>query len=161
MEWIVGLVVLIVLTIAWRFWQARESFRANFGNIRIDAVELNITRTQQAPQLSWDVGDTAADNRFTVMMTDPLQGSSEYLHWLVINVPGNLISAGALIIPYQGPTPPVGDPPHQYDIRVYRQKRLIDPENVRIDSRNGFNRKQFEKTFDLNNVGETFFKTRR
>jgi phosphatidylethanolamine-binding protein (PEBP) family uncharacterized protein len=133
---------------------------ASYGNLPIDGSELNVDRTQREPQISWPVD--SADKRYTIMMTDPdvPRGDGrkgEWLHWLVMNIPGNIITAGSQIIPYQGPTPPSGSGLHHYYVRVYSQDDRVEPSDIKINSRSGFDRSGFEKKFKLREVGKAYF----
>ncbi|KAL3107322.1 hypothetical protein niasHT_017405 [Heterodera trifolii] len=92
---------------------------AKLGN---ELAPQNLTN---APKLWWD-----ADKRkkYTVAMTDPDAPSREdpnireWLHWLIVNVPGTDLAQGDELIDYMGPAPPQGTGFHRYTFLVYAQK---------------------------------------
>ena len=45
-----------------------------------------------------------------------------YLHWMVINIPGEKVDDGQTITSYKGPTPKLGSGVHRYVIVAYEQK---------------------------------------
>ncbi|KHJ89384.1 phosphatidylethanolamine-binding protein [Oesophagostomum dentatum] len=49
----------------------------------------------------------------------------DFLHWLVVNIPGSHVRYGEEIVSYMGPKPPAGSGPHRYFILVYKQPRTI------------------------------------
>ncbi|KAK6060093.1 phosphatidylethanolamine-binding protein [Cooperia oncophora] len=63
------------------------------------------------PSLKWNAEQAAL---YTVVMIDADAPSrkdphlSEFLHWLVINIPGQSINRGSEEFPYRPPRPPVG-----------------------------------------------------
>lgn len=65
---------------------------------------------------------------FTIVMCDPDAPSrehptnAEWLHWLVVNVPGGDVSKGHVLAEYHGPAPPAGTGDHRYVLLVYKQK---------------------------------------
>ncbi|CAN6195236.1 unnamed protein product [Urochloa humidicola] len=72
-----------------------------------------------------------ANDLFTMLMTDPDAPSPsepsmrEWLHWLVVNVPGGADPShqGDVVVPYMSPRPPVGI--HRYVVVVFQQKGRI------------------------------------
>ncbi|KAJ1358926.1 Phosphatidylethanolamine-binding protein 1 [Parelaphostrongylus tenuis] len=87
--------------------------RATYGrNIRVRSGKpLSLLATSSQPMLRWKASSSAL---YTVMMIDPDAPSRanpylrDYLHWLVVNVPRNLIRCGNTSASYIGPFPPGG-----------------------------------------------------
>ena len=71
---------------------------------------------------------------YTCIMSDPDAPSranpkkGEWLHWLVVNIPGETPTAdkGFTVINYDGPGPPKKTGLHRYTFLIYKQSKLID-----------------------------------
>lgn len=87
-----------------------------------------------SPQLSWKTKRKDIKS-FAVFMYDKHPVAQNYVHWCVVNIPptvkslaegasGNNMPAGSVEIVnpyggrYEGPYPPPGDSPHEYEFRV-------------------------------------------
>lgn len=82
--------------------------------------------------------------------------SSFYLHFLEMNIPGNYLSQGKVIIPYLPPLPQVGT--RKYFLEVYKQE---EPLNLTIPPlREGFDLFHFIKRLDLKLVDSISFLVR-
>ncbi|KIH67634.1 phosphatidylethanolamine-binding protein [Ancylostoma duodenale] len=71
----------------------------------------------------------------------------DYLHWLVVNIPGSHVRNGDELAPYMGPRPPPGSGPHRYYILLYKQRRPISSKKMR--SRANFETHKFASRNDL------------
>jgi len=86
---------------------------------------LSPKEAESIPKVIIQSVSSATDNKkfYTLIMYDP---DANYLHWLVINIPGSQISQGRVIVPYKGPSPP---PPatflHHYEFILYEQQNEI------------------------------------
>jgi len=102
-----------------RFPSGREAY---FGN------EINPTEAIN-PRCEWP-----ADNKklYTIAMFDPdvsleyTDNTTQFLHWLVVNVPGRRISKGDVLDNYVVPAPPEPVFSHRYVELAYKQPRHID-----------------------------------
>lgn len=109
------------------------------------------TGGDQSPAISWS-GEPAGTKSFAVTIYDPdAPTGSGWWHWTVFNIPSSVHSlkenagaAGSKLLPkgagegrtdfgfshYGGPCPPVGDPPHHYQITVFAVKTAKLPLNA-------------------------------
>jgi hypothetical protein len=84
------------------------------------------------PTIKWEGG--TADDLYTIIYSDPDAPSTtdnkfgEWLHWLVVNVPGDSCdaAAGDVVAEYVGSAPGEGSGKHRYSILLYKQASRID-----------------------------------
>ncbi|XP_074016212.1 large ribosomal subunit protein mL38 isoform X2 [Numenius arquata] len=85
------------------------------------------------PAVSYEAGKGSL---WTLLLTNPdghlRDTDSEYLHWLVTNIPGNDIGSGKEICHYLPPFPAMGTGYHRFIFLLFKQDRSIDfSEDVR------------------------------
>uniref|UniRef100_A0A8V1AKM3 Large ribosomal subunit protein mL38 n=1 Tax=Gallus gallus TaxID=9031 RepID=A0A8V1AKM3_CHICK len=85
------------------------------------------------PEVSYEADK---DSLWTLLLTNPdghlRDTDSEYLHWLVTNIPGNDIKSGKEICHYLPPFPAMGTGYHRFIFLLFKQDRSIDfSEDVR------------------------------
>ncbi len=116
-----------------------------------------------------------SDSRYTLIMVDPdviSKGDRKScccIHWLVVNIPGNDLAKGKVIIPYMAPYPKLisNDDIHRYVLLMYqqpnRQKFLIPKQLLSNEIKNlrGFNLREFESDYQLDLVALNFFYCKR
>lgn len=73
--------------------------------------------------------------------------NSPYLHYLVINVPGNNIADGDVLMDYLPPDPPRDSDAHTYYLEVYEQKASKRP--YRHTKRDNFDLDNFKETYGI------------
>ena len=56
---------------------------------------------------------------YGLVMIDPDAVHGPHIHWAVINIPGNEINKGKVILPYKGPAPPEGSGTHRYIFMLF------------------------------------------
>ncbi|KAL3860403.1 hypothetical protein ACJMK2_010528 [Sinanodonta woodiana] len=92
------------------------------GNILLPSEAKSI------PTVSYDCEDKSSLH--TLVMTAPdshLQDNkSEYLHWMVGNIPGQSVSVGEVVCPYMQPFPLKGTGLHRYIFVLFKQSKKID-----------------------------------
>lgn len=100
--------------------------------------ELTPNQARGEPRVSWPNDPT---KMYTLIMIDPDAPSydnpkfREWLHWLIVNIPGNKISSGEILADYRGPQPPKRTGFHRYVFLVYEQKQKINTKDQTIISR--------------------------
>ena len=72
---------------------------------------------------------------YTLLMFDPDAVGGNKIHWLIVNITKNDIFSGDTIVNYKGPNPPKDSGKHHYVFSLFRQHKIIVPENVVIESR--------------------------
>lgn len=104
---------------------------------------------QTCPAVSFELPKTnSEDSLWTLVMTN-LDGhftdeNSEYLHWMVGNIPGNNFSAGNTVVNYLQPFPAYGTGYHRFVFVLYKQAKELDlSEYKQPDSRIDLSRRTF------------------
>lgn len=83
---------------------------------------------------------------YTLIMVDPDSPDPanpvyrEWVHWMLVNIPGNNINQAQEVIPYQSPTPPRST--HRYIFYLYDQQNKLIPPYIAYP-RQSFNRALF------------------
>lgn len=83
----------------------------------------------------------------------------EFLHWLLVNVPGTDLSKGEPLAEYVGSGPPQGTGLHRYTLLVYKQsgKLSFDTEKrIPNNTRDGRMNFSIQKFADKYNFGTAF-----
>ncbi|TDG48201.1 hypothetical protein AWZ03_005376 [Drosophila navojoa] len=128
------------------------------GNINADrGVQLQALQVRDEPKVNWIAGK---DYYYTLILTDPDVPAkvppqpNEYLHWLVVNIPGNEMALGDVRVGYTGATPAKGSGLHRYVFLLYKQSDYLkfDLEPVPKHSdrgRQNFSTRAFVKRYEL------------
>ena len=87
-------------------------------------IFLTPTETQIEPKISYNPNN---DQLYTFLMHDPDSIHGDYCHWLIINIPGNNLNNGDIILPYKGPSPPPKTGVHRYIFELYKQNNRLHP----------------------------------
>eukprot|EP00123_Amoebidium_parasiticum_P013082 comp21757_c0_seq1/m.30833 comp21757_c0_seq1/g.30833 ORF comp21757_c0_seq1/g.30833 comp21757_c0_seq1/m.30833 type:complete len:217 (-) comp21757_c0_seq1:380-1030(-) len=94
--------------------------------------ELTPEQVWDQPTISIPLAEP--DSLYTIVMTDPDAPSRaepkfrEFLHWVVVNVPGGKLEQGGdTIAEYIGSLPPPSSGLHRYVLAAYKQPAKIDP----------------------------------
>jgi len=72
---------------------------------------------------------------YTLLMFDPDAVGGNKKHWLIVNITQNDIFTGDTIVNYKGPNPPKDSGKHHYVFSLFRQYKIIEPENIVVESR--------------------------
>jgi large subunit ribosomal protein L38 len=93
----------------------------------ISGTHLTPLQAHLEPKIEY----TANPNKlYTLIMHDPDAVVGNYLHWVVINIPGNAISNGQQSLNYKGPAPPQGSGIHRYIFLVFEQADRINAQSI-------------------------------
>lgn len=107
------------------------------------------------PALRWPA---AIDNYYTLLMVDPdapnvvTPTHREFLHWMVLNIPGDHVGMGDVRVGYMGPTPLKGTGSHRFIFLLYKQEDYTKfdfpkvPKHT-VEGRRGFKVKTFAKKY--------------
>jgi phosphatidylethanolamine-binding protein (PEBP) family uncharacterized protein len=80
----------------------------------------------------------AADDEvyYTLVLVDPDAPSRlhptmrDFVHWVVLNIPGADVTSGAAVVPYVGPRPPYGSGLHRCVFSLYIQRKKFSDAHV-------------------------------
>lgn len=136
----------------------------NNNEIARDGVILNAKLTKNEPVVTYDIDPKEEETFYTLIMTDPDAPSRvnptlrEFVHWVVVNIPGNKVASGDEVLSYACPAPPYASGLHRYVFCLYRQKSKLAPSYVREAKEYYKDRKEI-KTFMWLNTLSTFYIT--
>ncbi len=111
---------------------------------------LSLPEAKQPMNVSW-----SADPRklYTIVVYDT---TASVVHFLAVNIPGNEVSRGEILLPYQPPNPPSGI--HDYFIDILIQPEPITGLGSSLE-RKGVNVPEFEHSYGLTLFDRVMFKT--
>lgn len=130
-----------------------EGFSPSLGSIGTPFQMKN------EPSVTWlaDIQST-----YALLMVDPDAPSRQnttykfVLHWMVVNIPGNILNSGIVKAPYFGPGPPQGTGFHRYTWLAYKQSsaqpQITTPDYTIIQNRLNFNITQFVQKYGMSLV---------
>lgn len=102
-----------------------KDLKVIYGNHSITCGEdINITIAKEAPVVKFDASNIEF---YTLVMIDPDAPDphrpvfSQFLQWLVVDIPGDHVSKGKPLKMYMPPSPPVYSAPHRYIFLVFQQ----------------------------------------
>ena len=111
-----------------------------------------------------------SDKYYTLICIDPdapnrkIHLFRNWLHYVVVNIPGNNIDQGTTICKYSGPAPPKYSGLHRYVFLVYQQTngeqeyKKTYPDEVTSLSRSSFNLNKFIKQYQCDTlIAANFF----
>lgn len=125
-------------------------FSARFGSKVIQQNEiLSFNSAQEKLSVNWEANP---HDFYTLIMYD-ISTKQPYIHLLIVNIPGDHLDNGDIIIPYHPPSPPSGT--HDYYIVLYKQ---FSPIGSNISADRHFDVPTFIKNYRLQLVNEVNFK---
>ncbi|XP_017046585.1 protein D1 [Drosophila ficusphila] len=118
---------------------------------------LEPMEVRDEPALKWP---SEPENYYTLLMVDPdvpnvvTPTHREFLHWMVLNIPGNHLPLGDVRVGYMGAAPLAGTGTHRFIFLLYRQRdytKFSFPKLPKhsVRGRNGFTVKDFAKKYRL------------
>jgi len=84
---------------------------------------LTPSETKKQPLIKYN---SNGNELYTLILYDPNSIYGTYIHWSTVNIPGDNIDKGSIIIPYMGPHPPPGSGIHNYTFQLYLQTEKKD-----------------------------------
>ena len=123
-------------------------FTVQYGQANANGKTLSRRNTASQPTVTF----TGEEGKvYTLLMSDPDAQAKSWLHWLIINIPGeaNDVTEGQMIASYSGPSPPSGT--HRYIFTLYEQpagSMMVNPPY----ERGNFHVEQFERQHGLQKV---------
>ena len=100
-----------------------------YNNIPVSNNFFTPSQTKIKPKVILNNLDT--NKLYTLIMTDPDAISGNFIHWIIVNIPGSTsnIDEGKEILEYYGPSPPKNTGIHHYTFLLFEQLT-----NVLLDS---------------------------
>ncbi|RZC39025.1 PBP domain containing protein [Asbolus verrucosus] len=134
----------------------KSTLQVAFGANQVSlGGELTPTQVKYSPLVSWEVEE---GSHYTLIFTDPDAPSRanpirrEFLHWLVVNIPGSDLSQGQVLAEYLSSAPPKDSGLHRYTFLVYKQAKRVDFEEKSIpdttrEGRRHFSARKFSEKY--------------
>ncbi|KAH8347109.1 protein D2 [Drosophila kikkawai] len=128
------------------------------GYINVDSGKLlQPMDVRDEPTVQWPA---AIEHYYTLLMVNPDAPSvvtptnREFLHWMVLNIPGNHLGMGDVRVGYMGATPMPGSGTHRFVFLLYKQKDYTKFDFPKLpkhstNGRSGFKVQGFVKKYKL------------
>ncbi|XP_053210745.1 protein D2-like [Panonychus citri] len=139
--------------------------RVTYGNKQVSCgTFLSVTETMLPPSIDF-VADSSKN--YTFLMLDPDVPSSlsplarSFVHWVIIDIPGDKIASGKEVKFYISPGPPPGSGAHRYVFLIYQQPDGNMEMGLVPLQRTNFNVSQYAKERNLSGptAGNYFLET--
>lgn len=135
-----------------------QSIRITYeNNVRVrEGTKINNIKLTQRPDVRYN---SRRGQLYTLMMVDPdipLVAApllSQYLHWMVINIPRDFINDGFTVGNY---IQPFAIEPHRYTFLVWEQRGRIEMRELAIVERFKFSARNFAKEHNLKLIAANF-----
>lgn len=88
-----------------------------------NGIFLTPSETITEPNIDYNLKSNAL---YTLIMHDPDAVGGNLIHWLVVNIDGNNIHNGDILLEYKGPSPPKGSGIHRYIFLLYEQTNKVN-----------------------------------
>eukprot|EP00124_Ichthyophonus_hoferi_P004236 Ihof_evm2s443 gene=Ihof_evmTU2s443 len=122
---------------------------------------LRPAQTKNIPEIY--IPNSKKGHLYTLVMSDPDAPSRanpflrEFVHWIVVNIPGGDVEKGTTIAEYISPLPPKDTGLHRYVFVAYKQRCTIDPSNEKYllansntsSNRTGFHVAKYARQHEL------------
>lgn len=125
--------------------------KVSYGNIKINKQRLDKSEAINQPTFCFK---SKYNTYYSLLMVDPDAPSSEWLHWLVINIKNG---SKEELIGYSPPNPPSGE--HRYFFILCEQTDKLSLN--KISKRANFSSSQFIKDNELKVIDTTFFMVKK
>jgi phosphatidylethanolamine-binding protein (PEBP) family uncharacterized protein len=127
-------------------------FTVSYGKQNANGKILTKRNTVKIPLVEFK-GDPG--KVYTLLMSDPDASAKSWLHWLIVNIPGDSLLEGQTVMPYAPPSPPSGT--HRYVFTLYEQPSvsiMVSPPR----ERGNFSVETFEKEHRLRRIVSSIIK---
>eukprot|EP00095_Tigriopus_kingsejongensis_P006177 maker-scaffold191_size271209-snap-gene-0.11 protein:Tk06177 transcript:maker-scaffold191_size271209-snap-gene-0.11-mRNA-1 annotation:"protein d2 isoform x2" len=127
--------------------------------------EMVLDQVKNLPRIQYQA---QAGDLFTLMMIDPdapnrkKPVAKEWLHWLVVNIPGDNLANGQTVTAFRPSGPPAGSGFHRYVFLLFKQSQSLGKISS-LNRRSGFNALKFAKKngFPESPEAANYYKTQR
>ena len=104
--------------------QADPNFTVKYRTLEVNGGYISPKDTKDIPEINYDFNRNEKMALYSILMYDPdaVVPTKNYIHFLDVNIPGNNVSNGKIILHYKGPAPPQGSGKHRYIFNLYKQE---------------------------------------
>ncbi|KAK7086684.1 Phosphatidylethanolamine-binding protein 1 [Halocaridina rubra] len=144
-----------------------HALTVKYGSLEIcDGNVITPTHVFEEPtEITWPTEPNAL---YTLCMTDPDAPSRkdpksrEFLHWLLVNIPGCDLVKGEALAEYVGSGPPKGTGLHRYVFLAYKQPGPVTCDEPKMpnnspDNRRKFSIRNFAAKYGMTLIGANFY----
>lgn len=100
------------------------NFTVKYRTIEVNGRNISPKDTKDIPEINYEFNRNEKMPLYSILMYDPdaVGPTKNYIHFLDVNIPGNNVSNGKIILHYKGPSPPPGTGKHRYIFNLYKQE---------------------------------------
>lgn len=127
-----------------------SNFIVKYKNTEVNNRYISPKDTKDIPDFYYDFNQNEKMPLYSILMYDPdaIGPTKNYIHFLDINIPGNNVSNGKIILPYKGPSPPQGTGKHRYIFNLYKQQSGFPYREIK-DANRTMTIEELNKLYDL------------
>ena len=99
------------------------NFTVKYRMLEVNGGYISPKDTKDIPEFTYNYNSNEKMSLYSILMFDPdaVGPTKNYIHFLGVNIPGNNVSNGKIILHYKGPSPPQGTGKHRYIFNLYKQ----------------------------------------
>lgn len=108
-----------------------DSSSSNNSHSVFTGAVLSCVDTTSVPRIEYQQEHISMERFYTLILTDPdAPFQCEFVHWAVVNIPGNDVSSGTPLMSYFPPSPAYGSGTHRFIFLLFEQHEKLSPGSV-------------------------------